>query len=98
MDSNEELPQDNCRISDLGLSPREQEIATLIARGVSNKEIAHELGLAFATVKGYVADILHKLNARSRSEVAAKWASVNMRGPDGAELPGANPTTEHMVD
>jgi DNA-binding NarL/FixJ family response regulator len=34
-----------------GLTPREHQVALLVARGLSNKEVAHELGIADRTVK-----------------------------------------------
>jgi DNA-binding NarL/FixJ family response regulator len=48
------------------LSPREREIALLVARGLSNKEVARELGLSHGTIKSHVHSILQKLGARSR--------------------------------
>ena len=48
------------------LSLREREIALLVARGLSNKEVARELGLSHGTIKSHVHSILQKLGARSR--------------------------------
>jgi len=55
------------------LSERELEILKLIAKGMSNKLIARELGITEGTVKVHVKNILRKLNLRSRLE-AALWA------------------------
>ncbi len=52
------------------LSPREQEILALIARGASNKEIARALDIAETTVKIHVQHILRKLNLSSRVQAA----------------------------
>lgn len=55
------------------LSPRELEVATLVAAGFSNRQIADSLFLAVATVKDHVHAILTKTGLASRSEVAAAW-------------------------
>jgi two-component system nitrate/nitrite response regulator NarL len=61
-----------------GLTPREEEILALIARGNSNKLIARELDLTVGTVKVHVKHVLKKLGLRTRVE-AAVWA-VNSQG------------------
>jgi two-component system, NarL family, nitrate/nitrite response regulator NarL len=52
------------------LTPREREIIAMLARGVSNKEIARALDLAESTVKIHVQGILRKLNLTSRVQAA----------------------------
>lgn len=52
------------------LSPREMEILHLIARGYSNKEIAHELGISRQTVKNHMTSILRKLSVNDRTQAA----------------------------
>jgi DNA-binding NarL/FixJ family response regulator len=53
------------------LTAREQEVMKLVAKGMSNTEIADQLVLSRATVKTHVANILEKLDARDRVQAAA---------------------------
>jgi predicted ATPase/DNA-binding NarL/FixJ family response regulator len=53
-----------------GLTPRELEIAALIASGRSNKAIAAELVISPATVARHVANIMAKLGFRARAQIA----------------------------
>jgi DNA-binding CsgD family transcriptional regulator/class 3 adenylate cyclase len=55
------------------LSPREREVAILVARGRSNRQIAGDLSISPATVERHVANILGKLGFNSRAQIAA-WA------------------------
>jgi DNA-binding NarL/FixJ family response regulator len=57
-------------LSQSGLSPRELEILTLIAEGLSNKEIAGRLNLSDGTVRNYISDMLLKLKVRDRTQLA----------------------------
>lgn len=61
---------------DYGLSPREREVAGLVATGLRNKDIAIALGISVGTVKDHVHKILTKTGADSRAGVAALWAGL----------------------
>ncbi len=53
------------------MTQREREIIALIAVGLSNKEIAHRLGIATDTVKSHVRNVMEKLALHSRLQIAA---------------------------
>jgi DNA-binding NarL/FixJ family response regulator len=62
------------------LTPRELEVAQLVAGGRSNKQIAAELVISQRTAEGHVERILAKLGFTSRAQVAA-WVAASQ--PDG---------------
>jgi two-component system, NarL family, response regulator LiaR len=53
------------------LSEREREVLRLVVRGLSNRQIAHDLVLGESTVKFHVSNILSKLSVASRAEAVA---------------------------
>ena len=55
----------------LGLTPREAEVLTLVARGYTNREIADELVISVKTASVHVSHILGKLAVPNRFEAAA---------------------------
>jgi DNA-binding NarL/FixJ family response regulator len=55
------------------LTPREQEVLRLIARGYLYKEVAHSLGISAKTVEAHVASVLRKLQLSNRHELS-RWA------------------------
>jgi len=72
------------------LTERELEVLTMVARGLSNAEIADELTISPATAKTHVAHLLTKLDARDRIQlVIIAYQSGIARGGDPPEPPGA---------
>jgi DNA-binding NarL/FixJ family response regulator len=57
---------------DLRLSPREEQVLRLLAKGHRSKEIAEELQVGLGTVNTYVRHIYEKLHVRSRAQAVAK--------------------------
>jgi DNA-binding NarL/FixJ family response regulator len=55
------------------LTPREEEVLALLAKGYITKEIADQLGISFDTVRFHLKHIYRKLHVRSRSEALIKY-------------------------
>ena len=56
-----------------GLTAREQEVATLVAAGYSNRQVALALSIRLSTVKDHVHAILSKSGFESRAQLIAAW-------------------------
>jgi predicted ATPase/DNA-binding NarL/FixJ family response regulator len=70
------------------LSRREQEVARLVAAGMTNREIGERLFISWRTVEGHVERIRNKLGVRSRMEVAT-WAVENgLTSAQSSAVPG----------
>jgi DNA-binding NarL/FixJ family response regulator len=63
-----------------GLTEREADVVALIARGLSNEEIAQQARITRATVKTHVSNVLAKLGLTSRLQVVV-WAYENGLAP-----------------
>jgi DNA-binding NarL/FixJ family response regulator len=60
------------------LTEREMDVLQLLAEGMSNRAIAHQLGISEHTVKFHVNAILGKLDAQSRTEAAMRAAALGL--------------------
>lgn len=65
----------------LGLTQRQGEILSLVLRGLPNKRIALQLGIAESTVKEHVTGILERLGVRSRVEVITRMRGSRLEPP-----------------
>lgn len=64
------------------LTPREQEVLTLVAKGYAVPQVADYLTIKKSTCYGYVKDIYRKLNINSRAEAAMEAAKMGLITPD----------------
>jgi DNA-binding NarL/FixJ family response regulator len=74
------------KASPLGLTSRQFDVLRLVAKGVPNKVICRELGLAERTVKAHVTAVLRALGVSSRTQAAI--AAVRLGVVDGPPAPG----------
>jgi ATP/maltotriose-dependent transcriptional regulator MalT len=72
------------------LTRREREVAELVARGLSNKEIASNLVIAQRTAETHVEHVLTKLGFTSRAQIAS-WVTARKAAPGEAEDPPDRP-------
>jgi DNA-binding NarL/FixJ family response regulator len=64
------------------LTPREEEVLSVLGRGAQNKIIAYRLGMSLSTVKAHVHSIIRKLNVRNRTEAVVAIRAVQAQPPD----------------
>lgn len=70
------------------LSPREREVAKLVAEGLSNREISAQLRLSQHTIKNYLFHIYGKLGMSSRVDLVLHVRSVDRASPDESRKGG----------
>jgi DNA-binding CsgD family transcriptional regulator len=69
------------------LTPAEQRVASLVAEGKTNKEVAAALFLSDRTVEGHLARIFGKLGIRHRAEVAGALQTQGIALPNTGDTP-----------
>jgi DNA-binding NarL/FixJ family response regulator len=83
---------EDARMSELaverGLTSREGEIMALVARGMSNKQVARELGISDRTVGNHVYSLYRKPGINSRFELMGIIHGRGARGPGGPGMRG----------
>jgi DNA-binding NarL/FixJ family response regulator len=62
-----------------GISPREEEVLTLLADGMTDREIAERLGISPRTVETHVGSLLNKLGVRNRAQAARRFREIGGR-------------------
>ena len=86
----EAIEQDSIAMQDLirqsrltealkALSPRENQVFNLLAKGYANKELVDELGISLATVKEYKSEVMYKLRLRSLAELISLNTSITKK-------------------
>ena len=68
------------------LSPRETEILSLVAEGLTNRQIAQRLGLSHRTVGAYLHVIYSKLGVSSRAAAVARYITELGREENCGEI------------
>jgi DNA-binding CsgD family transcriptional regulator len=68
-------------VSQHGLTPREEQVAQLVASGASNKDVASTLFVNAKTVEYHLANVYRKLGIRTRTELALVWQPADRADP-----------------
>jgi DNA-binding NarL/FixJ family response regulator len=89
------LGEGDGQVDAVQLSRRELQIAELIDRGLTNKEIGRQLGIEAATVKNHIHNMCEKLKVHRRGEAAARVRAI-ARGR--ARSPAAAPDRDPAPD
>lgn len=62
----------------LNISKREQEVLLLMAKGLSNQEIADQLYLSLPTIKTHISKLFEKLEVKRRTQAIEKARQINL--------------------
>ena len=78
-----DTPRKSKRAGDL--TSRQREIASFVAGGLTNRDIASRLSLSERTVDAHLEHIMNKLGYHSRAQIAA-WVATRVNAPNSAEI------------
>ena len=70
------------RLRHSSLTPRERDVMALVVRGLLNKQVAGELGMAEITVKAHRGQVMRKMNAASFADLVSMAASLGLAAPE----------------
>jgi non-specific serine/threonine protein kinase len=76
-------PGDPARPQQVPLTPRDRQIAALVASGRTNRQIGRALGISEKTAEVHLHHVMSKLDVRSRAEVAAWAVTYHLSSPGG---------------
>ena len=62
------------------MTPRQCQVAELVAAGLANKEIARCLGLSVPTIRNYIEQIMRRLGFQTRTQLGV-WIATHGRSP-----------------
>lgn len=73
------------------LSRRERDVMALVVSGLTNKQVAGELGISEITVKAHRGQVMRKMNAKSLTDLVEIARGLEVRGPKGDEADPGRP-------
>ena len=68
------------------LTPREEEVLQLLAKGFANKEIADKMSVSYETVRDHLRNIYEKLHVHSRTEAVTRYLAATGHPPSDTPL------------
>jgi DNA-binding CsgD family transcriptional regulator len=80
-----------------GLSAAESKIAELVARGLTNREVATTLDISTKTVEWNLTKIYRSLRIRSRTELAARYGQLTSRQQTAGQRRNPSETQERVT-
>jgi DNA-binding CsgD family transcriptional regulator len=69
-------PAERAKGPPVSLTPRQLQVAALVAEGLTNRQIASRLGIEERSAEGHVERIRQRLGVRSRAQIASWWAGA----------------------